>query len=376
MDRFKKSFFNVDWTLFLATLPLIVFGLITMSSFTAKQYYFDRQLVWVAVSIVVFFLCSLIDWRFLRRSEVIVSLYTFVIALLLLLFVVGKVSKGAQSWLSFGSIALQPADFVKIVLIGMLAKYFSRRHVEIANIRHIIISGIYAFIPFVLILVQPDFGSALIIFAIWLGMAMVSGISKKHLLTIFAIGAIAFSVGWVFVLHPYQKARVTAFIHPLADIRGAGYNAFQSMVAVGSGQVFGKGVGYGTQSRLNFLPEYQTDFIFSAFAEEWGLVGVAFVFLLFGLMAWRLISIAMLGATNFETLFTVGVAIYLMAHFVIHVGMNIGLMPITGLPLPFMSYGGSHLLAEFIALGMVMGMRKYSLAYHRGDVANEFIGPQ
>src|SRR3989339_186972 len=191
MNRFKKSFFNVDWTLFLATLPLIVFGLITMSSFTAKQYYFDRQLIWMAVSVVVFFLCSLIDWRFLRRSEVIVSLYTFVIALLLLLFVVGKVSKGAQSWLSFGSIALQPADFVKIVLIGMSAKYFSRRHVEIANIRHIIISGIYAFIPFVLILVQPDFGSALIIFAIWLGMAMVSGISKKHLLTIFAIGAIA-----------------------------------------------------------------------------------------------------------------------------------------------------------------------------------------
>lgn len=376
MSRFKNSFLNIDWTLFLAPLPLIIFGLITMSSFTANQYYFDRQLIWAAVSISAFFFCSLIDWRFLRRSEVVVSLYALVVVMLLALFVVGKISKGAQSWLAFGSVALQPADFVKIVLIGMLAKYFSRRHVEIANIRHIIISGIYAFVPFILILVQPDFGSALIIFFIWLGMATVSGISKKHLMAIFAIGAIAFSIGWVFVLHPYQKARVTAFIHPLADIRGAGYNAFQSMVAVGSGQIWGKGVGYGTQSRLNFLPEYQTDFIFSAFAEEWGLIGVAFVFLLFGLIAWRLISLAMVGATNFETLFTVGVAVYLMAHFVVHVGMNIGLMPITGLPLPFMSYGGSHLLTEFIGLGMVTGMRKYSLAYHRGDVANEFIGPQ
>ena len=376
MTRVWRNFLNIDWVLFFSTLPLLAFGLITMSSFTAKQYYFDRQLVWIAVSLIAFFVCSLIDWRFLRRSGVIASFYLILISFLSLLFLIGKVSKGAQSWLSFGTVAIQPADFMKIVLVGMLAKYFSRRHIEIANIRHIIISGLYALVPFGLILIQPDFGSALIIFSIWLGMVMVSGISRKHLFAILALGAIVFTIGWFFVLQPYQKARVTAFVHPLADIRGSGYNAFQSMVAVGSGQILGKGVGYGTQSRLNFLPEYQTDFIFAAFAEEWGLVGVAFVFLLFALIVWRLLANAVVGATNFETLFATGLAIFLMAHFIVHVGMNIGLMPITGLPMPFMSYGGSHLLTEFIGLGMLMGMRKYSLAYHRDDIQNEFIGPQ
>lgn len=376
MSQTWKKIFNLDWTLFLSTIPLLVFGLITMSSFTAEQYYFDRQLIWIVLAILIFFVFSLTDWRFLRRGGVIFSLYGLLLLLLLSLFVIGTINKGAQSWLTFSGVALQPADFMKIILIGMLAKYFSRRHVEIANVRHIIISGLYAFVPFILILIQPDFGSALIIFFIWLGMAIVAGISRKHLIIISIIGLISFSAGWFFVLHPYQKARITAFLHPLADVRGTGYNAFQSMIAVGSGQFWGKGVGYGTQSRLKFLPEYQTDFIFSAFAEEWGLIGVVFVFLLFGLIFWRLIANAMVGATNFETLFTVGFAIYLMAHFIVHVGMNIGLMPITGLPLPFMSYGGSHLLAEFIGLGVVMGMRKYSLAYHRDDVKNEFIGPQ
>jgi rod shape determining protein RodA len=265
---------------------------------------------------------------------------------------------------------------MKIVLIAMLAKYFSRRHVEIAHVRHIIVSGLYAFIPFVLILLQPDFGSAMIIFFIWLGMIMVSGVSKRHLFIVAAVGALAFSLAWLFVFQPYQKDRIKTFIHPLADIRGTGYNAFQSTVATGSGQFWGKGVGYGTQSRLKFLPEYQTDFIFSAFAEEWGFVGVVMVFLLFGLIIWRLFASAMVGASNFETLFTIGVAIYLMCHFVIHVGMNIGLLPVTGLPLPFMSYGGSHLLTEFVGLGIANGMRRYSLAFHREDIKNEFVGPQ
>ncbi len=373
-DIFAKI--KVDWILFLATLPLLWFGLITMNSFTADQYYFDRQLVWASLAIILFFGLSFVDWRFLRRSGVLVSFYGLLILLLSLLFVFGHISKGAQSWLSFGGFGLQPADFMKLALIGMLAKYFSKRHVEIAHIRHIIVSGLYAFIPFVLVLIQPDFGSALIIFLIWLGMVMVSGVSKKHLLMVAVAGGLAFALAWTFALHDYQKQRVMTFIHPLADIRGAGYNAFQSTVAVGSGQIFGKGVGYGTQSRLKFLPEYETDFIFAAFAEEWGFVGVLLVFVLFGIIVWRLCKAALLGGSNFETLFATGVAIMFLSHFIIHVGMNVGLLPITGLPIPFMSYGGSHLFVEFIGLGIVMGMGRYALAFHRDDVKNEFIGPQ
>ena len=367
---------RIDWVLFFSLLPLLIFGLVTMSSFTSESYFFYRQVTWILLSLAIFFGFSLVDWRFLRRSGILVGGYLFLVGLLLLLFVIGTVTKGAQSWLSLGGFSLQPADFMKLVLVLMLAKYFSKRHIEIANIRHIIVSGVYAFLPFVAIMLQPDFGSALIIFMIWLGMILVSGVSRKHLAWL-GLVAIIFSVGaWMFVLQDYQKARIMTFIHPLADVRGSGYNALQSTIAVGSGQLTGKGVGYGTQSRLKFLPEYQTDFIFAAFAEEWGFFGVLIFFFLFGLIIWRILAIAMKGATNFEILFGLGIAVMFMAHLIVHVGMNIGIMPVTGLPLPFLSYGGSHLLTEFMGLGILMGMRRYSLAYHRDDVKNEFIGPQ
>ncbi len=377
MHRYLRKInnWNIDWVLVGSVIPLLLVGLVTMSSFVGKNYFFERQLMWIAVAFVVMFAGSFIDWRFLRQSKVVSIVYVVGVLILSLLFFVDKI-KGAQSWISFGTVSFEPANLMGLSLILVLAKYFSRRHIEIANIRHIIFSGLYAFLPFVLILIQPNFGSAIIIFLIWLGMISVSGVSKKHLLAIFALIIIFFLISWLFVFKPYQKARIITFIHPLTDVQGAGYNALQSQIAVGSGQILGKGVGYGTQSRFSFLPEYQTDFIFAAFAEEWGLGGVALVFLMYSLLIWRIMANATVGATNFETLFGVGVAILLMSYFVIHVGMNIGLLPVTGLPLPFMSYGGSHLLTEFIALGILLGMRKYSLAYHRDDVHNEFLGPQ
>lgn len=368
---------QIDLVLLSAVLPLVGFGLITMNSFSGgSQYHFSRQLIWLSISLLLYFVLSCLDWRFLRRSGVLVGLYLLSLLLLIILYLVGHIAKGAQSWLSFAWLNFQPADLMKLVLIGILAKYFSRRHIEIAHFRHIFISGLYAVLPFVLILFQPDFGSALIIFFIWLGMIMVAGVSLKHLLSVFLVAVLSFIVAWLFVFAPYQKARLVSFIHPLADISGSGYNAFQSMVAVGSGQLLGKGVGFGTQSRLKFLPEYQTDFIFAAFAEEWGLVGVLILLLLFATVIWRVLANALVGATNFETLFGFGLAIMFLSHFIIHVGMNIGILPVTGLPMPFVSYGGSHLLAEFMGLGILMGMRNYSLSFHRDDTKNEFIGPQ
>lgn len=358
----KKSLFtigSIDWTLFFGAILLSLAGLVTMSSFHGESYFFEKQIVWIAVSVIVFFICSCIDFRFLRRTSMVVTFFVLTCALLLLLFIFGAVVKGAQSWFDLGFFSIQPADPAKIAVILILAKYFTRRHIEIAQVRHIFISGIYAFIIFFLVLLQPDFGSAIIIFLIWLGMVMVSGISKKHLLAVFGIGAISFVMLWMFVFAPYQKQRIMTFIHPLADLRGAGYNAYQSTIAVGSGQLLGKGIGYGTQSRLQFLPEYETDFIFAAFAEEWGLVGAAILFAIFAVIIWRLILHASRGASNFETLFTLGVAVLFLSHFIIHVGMNIGLLPVTGTTIPFMSYGGSHLLTEFVALGVVVGMSRY-----------------
>ncbi len=365
---------GIDWLLFLFLLPVLGFSLVTMKSFTQETPFFSHQLLFIGLSFVIFFSFSFIDFRFLKRTDVLVSLFAFFSSLLILLFFAGHRTNGARSWFSFGGFSFQPSDVMTLVVIMMLAKYFSRRHVEIKNFKHIFISALYAMIPFLLVFLQPDFGSAVIIFFIWFGMTLVSGISKRHLLLVVGIGAIVFVVMWGFFFKPYQKARIVNFVQPLSNIHGTGYNVYQSTIAVGSGQVFGKGVGFGTQSRLKFLPEYQTDFIFAAFAEEWGFIGVMILFTLLGLIIWRILRSSLLGATNFEILYGIGLAIYFMTHFIINIGMNIGIMPVTGITLPFMSYGGSHLLTEFAGLGILMGMNRYRRVAHRDDMRNEFLG--
>lgn len=373
---------KIDWILFFATLPIVFSGLITMRALGAGNplaggdYFFSRQIIWIVASFGIFFIFSFIDWRFLRKGEILLLLFFTSVFALASLLIFGKVVRGATSWFDLYFFSIEPIDPIKLVVILVLAKYFSRRHIEIAHIRHIIISGIYVVIPAFLCFLQPDFGSALIISIIWLGMIMVSGVSKKHLLLVFILVAILFSVSWFFVLEPYQKARVVTFFNPLKDARGAGYNALQSMIAVGSGQIFGKGIGYGSQSRLGFLPENETDFIFASFAEEWGLVGVFFIFLFYGIVVWRILRNAFMGESNFEVLFGIGLAILIMAHFIVNVGMNIGLMPITGVNLSFMSYGGTHMLVVYAGLGMLMGMRRYSHHVHRDDIGAEFLGPK
>jgi rod shape determining protein RodA len=370
----RRSFLKIDWLLFFTALFTSLIGLITIGSFGIGQGYFDRQVIWLVVCVVIFFFLSFIDYRFLRRRSIVVTIFSISVMTLVSLFFLGQVSKGAQSWFSVGSVSFQPADPIKLAVIILLAKYFSKRHIEIANVRHIILSGAYIFLIFALVFLQPDFGSALIIFLIWFGMILVSGISKKHLLAVFVLGSICFAILWSSVLQDYQKARIINFIHPLADIRGSGYSAYQSTIAVGSGQLFGKGIGYGTQSKLSFLPEYETDFIFAAYAEEWGFFGVIILFILFGTLLWRVLLIAYYGASNFEILFACGVAIMFFSHFLINVGMNIGIMPVTGITFPFMSYGGTNLLTSFTALGILNGMRRYSRSAHKEMMKNEFLG--
>ncbi len=367
----KKSY--IDWIAFSAALGLALLGLVTMNSFQEQDPFFIKQAVWILISVGVFFIAAGVDWRFLRRGGVAAALYALVVIPLIVLVIVGTAMKGAKSWFDFGFFALQPVEFVKLALIITLAKYFSRRHIEIANIRHILVSGAYAGIVFVLVAIQPDFGSAIIIALIWLGLVLLSGISRTHLFAVIGIGVVAFSGLWLFGFQEYQKTRILTFLHPLADIRGAGYNAYQSTIAVGSGELLGKGIGYGTQSKLRFLPEYQTDFIFAAFAEEWGFVGITLLFVLYGVLFWRIIVSAMRGASNFETLFALGVLCYFGAHFLLHTGINVGMLPVTGTTIPFMSYGGSHLLAEFLALGMLSGQAAYALAGRR-DAGAEWSG--
>ncbi len=365
MQQWRTLVSGFDFTLFFAVLGLSLMGLVTMYSHVGDNLFFNRQIIWITVATIALLLAMVPDYRSLRTGNTVFYFFLITVALLVLVLFIGEITLGAQSRFNFGFFSLQPADPAKLVLILVLAKYFAKRHEQIGDFKHIIISGIYAVCIFGLVFIQPDFGSAAILFLVWFGMVLVSGIKFRHLLTVFLLGAITFGAMWQFVFFDYQKERIMTFLNPLADIQGAGYNAFQSTVAIGSGGVLGKGIGYGTQSKLLFLPEYETDFIFAAYAEEWGLIGVFLLFTLFALVIWRLLHHANRGATNFERLFASGVAILFVAHFFIHIGMNIGLLPVTGTTIPFLSYGGSHLITELIAVGMVMGMSRYTTTHYR-----------
>lgn len=371
MQRFFKG---VDWSILFAVIPLLLSGMTTMMSFSERISLFDKQLIWGLVGIVIAIGISRIDIRFLRDSRYVIISYILSLGLLVLVLVLGKTVKGAKSWFDFGGFSFQPTDLVKLLVIIVLAKYFSRRHVAIAELKHLFISSLYALVPMALILLQPDFGSAMIVALLWLGMALVAGISKKHILIVSGILLVTFTFSWMFLFKPYQKDRIISFVNPTSDIRGSGYNAYQSVIAVGSGGLLGKGLGYGTQSRLNFLPEYQTDFVFAAFSEEWGFIGSLIILFCFCFLLWRIKIHASRGASNFETLFCVGYMLLLFGHIIVNIGMNIGIMPVTGIPLPFMSYGGSHLLGEFIGLGIVLSMSRYERAVNRADINNEFVG--
>ncbi|MHB1316278.1 MAG: FtsW/RodA/SpoVE family cell cycle protein [Minisyncoccota bacterium] len=374
MKRIIELWSGIDWILTSCVCLIVCSGLVTMNSFVGETTFFDKQAILFFISFGVFLIASMIDWRFLRRTRVVMIIYIISVSLLSLLFIIGSAFKGAQSWFSVGGFTFQPVDSAKLAVILVLSKYFSRRHVEIAHIRHIIVSGLYVGIVFLLVFLQPDFGSAIIIFATWLGMVLVAGISKKHLAFVAILGLCVSVFLWMFVFRPYQKARIMTFVSPLSDIRGTGYNAYQSVIAVGSGGIFGKGIGYGTQSKLQFLPEYQTDFIFAAFAEEWGFFGVVLLFILYTIVFIRMLRIAYRGGSNFEVLFGTGLTILFITHLTIHIGMNIGLLPVTGNTLPFMSYGGSHMVNEFLGLGVLMGMNKYGRAVHKDLSKNEIVG--
>ena len=370
----KNFLSRVDWMLLLFTVPITLVGLLTMQSYGQGSPFFAKQIIWIAVSIVVFIGASFIDVSILKKTKVLIGLFLFFNFLLLLLLVIGHATNGARSWFNLGAFSFEPSDFIKIILILVLAKYFSKRHIAIGEAKHLLISGAYFLIPFILIFLEPDFGVSMTLGFIWFGMTLVAGIKKRHLIALFGTGVFVFFMLWTFVFAPYQKARVTNFLHPLTNIHGSGYNVHQAVIAVGSGGVLGKGIGYGTQSRLRYLPEYQTDFIFAAFTEEWGFVGAILLLVLYGLLLSRILAIGMKGETNFEALFASGVMILFISHILVNIGMNMGLLPVAGIPLPFMSYGGSHLIVEFGALGVLSAMRRGTKPVHPEDLTKEFEG--
>lgn len=349
----------MDWALFISAIIIVFLGLVTMKSFGGKlsggsEYFFNRQLIWLGAALAVFFVFSYIDWGFLKTNSVFLLLiYGAILILLIFLALSSSTIRGSSSWLRIYSLSVEPVELMKPVLVLILAKYFSKRHVEIARFFHLFISSVYAGIPIILIMLQPDLGSAVMLGALWLGIAIFSGIKLRHLATLALIGIFSFLISWNFILLPYQKERVSSFLNPYADPAGSGYQAMQSMIALGSGKFFGKGIGLGTQSRLEFLPEHTTDFIFAAYAEEWGFLGVLIFFLFLSILLWRILRSGIYGESNFEKLYAAGLAILIFFQSAVHIGMNSGMLPITGLGMPFLSYGGSSLVSLFAALGIL-----------------------
>jgi rod shape determining protein RodA len=335
-----------------------VFGLSTVFSFGTENSVFIKQLILFAVGFSTALFISFLDLKFLRQGHFIFLFYCFAVSMLLLLVVLGHTINGAQSWFKIFGVSLQPVELAKLALIALLAKFFYKRHFEVSYLPTLFYSSLYGVVIFVLTLLQPDLGSGLVVLGIWGIVVFVSGIPKKYIFALSVLAILVSVFSWSFLLQPYQKERMLNFVDPTRDIRGSGYNVYQSMIAVGSGGMYGKGINFGTQSKLSYLPEYQTDFVFAAFAEEWGYIGVLLCLATFMFLILKILLNSIQVESNFEVLFLVGVSAYFIIHFFVNVGMNIGLLPVTGIPLPFMSSGGTHVLIEWVMIGICISFSK------------------
>lgn len=350
---------KLDWVLVTSAVVITCFGLAGIwSTGLAKSDFsnFYKQVLFFVVGLVFMFGISFFDYRILRNnSYLILTLYFICLALVVGLYFFAPVIRGTRGWYKIGGITLDPIEPIKIVLIVLLAKYFSMRHVEMYKLRHILISGLYVALPAVLIFLKPDLGGTAVLVFMWLGILMVSGIKTKHFLVLSLCFFLAAGFSWQFLLKDYQRSRITAFLFP-HDLLGTSWSQNQTKISIGSGKLLGEGMGKGSQVQYGFLPEPHTDFIFSVIAEEWGLVGITAFFASYLLLVWRILKTAIKSDSNFPRLFGVGFAIVLIVQFTVNISMNLGLLPVVGIYLPLVSYGGSGLIANFVSLGVVQGI--------------------
>lgn len=350
---------KMDWWLIGAVIVVVIFGLAGIySAGLAKNDFsnFEKQLFFFAVGFSLMLALSFFDYRILRNnSYVILILYFLGLLLLLGVYFFAPLTRGTRGWYHLGFFTLDPNEPIKIALTILLAKYFSMRHIEMYKFRHIILSGIYVFFPALLIFLKPDLGGVLVLILAWIGILFVSGIRLKHFLILCLCFMLVSGFSWQFLMKDYQKQRVISFIFPHDVLKGS-WSQTQTKISIGSGKLFGEGLGNGSQVQYGFLPEPHTDFIYSVIAQEWGLMGVTVFLGAYLLMIWRILKIAIESDTNFPRLFAVGFAIIIMAQATINIGMNLSFLPVIGIYLPFVSYGGSGMIANFLSLGILQSI--------------------
>lgn len=372
-DIERRQLRDLDPVLFLVTLALVICGLVVIYSATRSlpgvphpHYYVQRQAQWAVLGLLAGIAVLGYDYRALQKWTYV--LYIGTVAVLAAVMVLGFSAAGAERWLAFGPVRLQPSEFAKVSIILTLAAYLDRKQ-DLSRFSSLIGPLLHVAPPMVLIALQPDIGTALVFAAITLGMLYFAGAQPKHLflLILAGVGAIVLAgyltlQGYVPLLKDYQVRRLTVFLDPYADPTGDGWNVIQSMIAIGSGGFFGKGLFGGSQTQLNFVPARHTDFIFSVIGEEFGFLGATFILFLFALLIWRLLRVTVLAKDRYGMLIAGGITSMFFFHILVNVGMTLGVMPITGITLPFLSQGGSSLMANLICIGIasniVMRRRK------------------
>lgn len=348
---------GTDWVLVLSVVTLAAFGLAAMYSIdvgTGTTHEARTQVVALLLGLG----CALFMAQVPTSAWRSYSLIFFVLGLGTLIYVLffGTTIRGTRGWVHVGGLSFQPVEFMKVALVVFMAYLVERLGRSFQSFFFFSKTALYALVPIVLVLLQPDLGSSIVLFSIWFTLMLIVGIRRQYVLimTVLLLAVALFS--WFFVLAPYQKDRIRTFVDPNRDPLGAGYNVQQSMIAIGSGRVFGRGLGSGSQTQLRFLPEGQTDFIFAVIAEELGFAGVSVVFIALFMLWYRLLRIAMRTRDDFSLFVVLGALSLIFTEVFINMGATLGILPVTGIALPFVSAGGSSLLMHFVLLGVVLSI--------------------
>ena len=362
MRRFSdiKDFFKLDWILMLLGSILLMFSFAAIYSIDLSRgenlIYFPTQFAAFIIGFVLLVVVSQLHMSFFQ--SVSKPVYVFSVLLFILVLFFGDLSRGTMGWFKFGTLSFQPTELAKIGLIVMLGYLIVRQGRRFDKLQFVVLSGIFLLVPALLILLQPDLGSALVFGGIWFGMLILTGVKKRYIFALLVLLSLGFFLSWHYVLEPYQKERLSVFISPEKDLLDSGYNVNQSVIAIGAGNFFGRGLGFGSQSQLHFLPEAQTDFIFSVIAEEMGFVGAFIVLTVFLLFLVKIISIAKDCRDDYGSYVAVGIGLMFFIQLAFNVGGATGILPITGLTLPFVSYGGSSLVINLFLVGILMSISR------------------
>lgn len=358
----RRLLLNFDWILCILILALCAFGIMAIHSATLDSprmaHFQYRQMYWIFLGLLLALATTLIDYRTLARWGYFFHGVVIIFLVLVLLFGVGGPGSPVERWLKIGPIFFQPSEFAKYSLVMVLAHYFREgRRIGNIGLFELFIPLTFVVVPFLLIAKQPDLGTAMLVLFTFIPIIFMIGLKVRTMLFFVIIAAFALPMTWNILLKPYQKDRVLTFMDPDRDPLGTGYHVIQSKIAVGSGGMFGKGFEQGTQGKLNFLPAHHTDFIFSVYSEEWGFIGSSVLLLLFLFMIlWSLTNVLKVKDRT-SAILTVGIVSIFTAQILVNIGMVLGLMPVVGVPLPFVSYGGSAMLSNMFGVGLLLNMR-------------------